>query len=262
MSGRSLTGIAQGVIRYVKAFFANESRTTPNEPPLGPWSTHDANVTAVQCLAKKVGSRPALPAELILQTLDHPSRWICSNRVHLPCSREKEDPKPATCDCGQMGQTVLLTPLIVAGFGAKPRIQVLQSLPPLTADQLSTLRRVVFTFTGHDQGWSSFPPDHKTYRNTWSWFEAAVKREHGEFTTEEAEDRGEQPYKRFQLQRNVHASKEQRSYRKEFGIEHEMLRDAKEGDIIELVACAQYGGWQNVVHAYSIELWLFDKMAD
>ena len=37
-------------------------------------------------------------------------------------------------------------------------------------------RRIIFTITSSDQGWSSVLADHGTYNGSWTWFEAGLER--------------------------------------------------------------------------------------
>ena len=205
------------------------------------WSTHESNIALLECLSRKTPFRPALPAELILQILDQPSRWVCSFQKAIPNSNQTEA-RPFRVPAGRNGQ---------------PGVQVLLSTPAVTEDQLSGLRRIVFTFTSKDQGWSSYPEDYNTYRNTWSWFEVGVRPTN---ETESDPTRGFRPdeYQRYELQRNRHAGKEPESYRIEYGREDPITKNLKPGDVVDLLACAQFGGWENQVHAASIEMWSFD----
>jgi len=63
------------------------------------------------------------------------------------------------------------------------------------------LKKVVVTVVSKDQGWSSFPDDHGTYRGSWTWFELSV----GPPSAESGERwRGE-------VVRNLHAHRSSRS---------------------------------------------------
>lgn len=42
------------------------------------------------------------------------------------------------------------------------------------------LKKAVVTVVSKDQGWSGYPNDHGTYRNSWTWFELSVGRPSGE----------------------------------------------------------------------------------
>jgi hypothetical protein len=46
---------------------------------------------------------------------------------------------------------------------------------PIGSDGLTGIRpvkKVVFVLESHDQGWSSYPDNHGTYEDSWTWFEA------------------------------------------------------------------------------------------
>ena len=50
------------------------------------WTTHDSNLALFNCLSQPIGKRPALPPEVILLILTHPSRWIRLRNESFPLS--------------------------------------------------------------------------------------------------------------------------------------------------------------------------------
>ena len=225
------------------------SESDPNE-----FTIHEANLALYQCLSTATPKRKALPAELILQILEHPTRWVCTYATAFP---DPEAPESRAIR-------------VPAGFdNRQANIQVVLSTEPLAPAEIGRLRSVVFTFTSKDQGWSSYPDHHGTYENTWSWFEAGLRPQTrgGHGTTargEGGDERGEEVgrYERFHLQRNRHAGREQESYRIELGLDSPLLRRMEAGDVIDLLACAQCAGWENQVFEASIEIWSFDDIRE
>ncbi len=154
--------------------------------------------------------------------------------------------------------------------------------PPLTATLIRQLRKVVFTFHAKDQGWSSYHADHESYRNSWTWFEAAVLEsgiesppvksdpnglEAGENHPTGQDDsnpeRDPLPKTRRQhLQYNRHAGRLAESYRCELEVGQGILRDLKEGDRIALLAFAMYPGWVNHVELAGLEIWKLDDLEE
>jgi hypothetical protein len=217
--------------------------------------THRSNLTIMSILAQPGPKRPALPVDIILQILSHHSRWI------------------------QSAQFTLGSPLQVTNtVGAK----VLICTPPLTPQSIRLLRKVVFTFTARDQGWSSYNSDHGTYENSWTWFDAAVRKrrtrppivdDHNElgdgednpddeadFNQELASRANVERIKRQHLQANVHAGRLVKPYRVELEAKQGILQDLEEGDEIALLACASFPGWVNHVEGAGIELWEVDGL--
>ena len=208
-----------------------------SEPPSSeePWTIHDANLTLYSTLSKPSRStrtRSALPPEIILQILEHPSRSILTSYVSA------EYPEEA--------------PLRIRS--QRSPLGLLSSLP-LSADDAKNARKVVFEFKGKDQGWSSYSSDHGTYNNSWSWYEAVVRSanvEKGEFPTE---------VQRFELQRNRHAGQQPETYRIELGEDHDLVKRLAEGNVIGLDACAVFPGWECQVFEARIELWGVDDLS-
>ena len=206
------------------------------------WSTRDSNKAIYECLSTATSHRPALPTEIIFQILNHTSRWVCSF--------EKAD-KPAP--------PIPHAPILVsANPSGRLEIKVILSTPPMTSEGLLNIRRLVFTFESKDQGWSGYRGDHGTYNNTWSWFEAGVRSKDKDSTyADTASESTHDSYKRFHLQRNRHAGRDTESYRIELEKESEIIRGLKPGDVIDLLACAQYPAWQNQVYSAGIEIWSY-----
>ena len=228
------------------------------------WTIHDSNLALYDCLSAKTPNRPALPPEIILQILKLPSRWYC-----LSVASPADTP-----------QSKALAVHVAAEGGGRTVTQVILSFPPLSAETIRRLRRIDFTFTSKDQGWSSFRNDWGTYRNSWTWCEAGVRptRPKVEMPTalqEEQEEKSpsannleqyysqsENPYKRCLLQRNRHAGKELETYCIQMHYDDEFVQSLREGDALDLLACAQYPGWRNQVSHYSIRLWLYDDLKE
>ena len=214
------------------------------------WTTQDENFALYDTLSKPAGKRPALPVELIYQILDHPSRWICGHRSDFPDSSTEDSNSPA---------------LQVRANRGDLQMKVIVTSKPLTAHDILNLREVVFTFTSKDQGHSWDRVNHNTYNGSFSWFEVGVMHitaaPRDKDTIREA-DLKPPDYDRFELQRNRHAGQHPEKYRKEFGLDHEVVRCLKEGDVIELLACAQYPMWSNIVYCAGVEIWKVDNVGN
>lgn len=206
---------------------------------------HEANLALLETLSKPSGRRPAIPTEMVLQIIDHPSRWRLVSANVASCT--------------------LSEPKTISSYAGSEDIA---STAPLTARQVSMLRRVAFTFRSRDQGWSSYPDDHGTFRNSWTWFEARVQRP-AEYDTDgsrqSGNDGGEtlEPHKlSYRLQANRHAMSEPEEYRIELGPSDDLLGALQSGDRVILSAHAQFGGWVNHVDQAAIEMWCVDTLDD
>ena len=205
--------------------------------------THDSNLALLECLSKPSGGRPALPAELVLQILDHPSRWRLISANFESCT--------------------LSSPTSVTAHAESIDVA---STPPFTARQVSLLRKLAFTFQSKDQGWSSYPDDRGTFRNSWTWFEARVEKpvRTGSTVSQEVGDDEEGMSaghnQRLRLQANRHAGDELEEYRIEYGLSKDMVRSLQPGDRVILSAHAQFGGWVNFVNQAAIEIWCVDSL--
>lgn len=222
------------------------------------WTTHDSNLALLECLSTPTSTRPALPTELILQILNHPSRWVRLHSISHPPSAEAVPNKP-----------------IVVIRNRNTGIPVLYTRP-FTTREVGLLRQVVFTFRSRDQGWSSNPDE-----GSWSWFEASLvqlpstdedEQEQfddaaewtgsyewiGEWMERQGERLQNQP--RYKIHTNKHASTEVEQYTIELTDEHELVQRVEEGDSVVLWACAWFPGSENRVYEAKITVLGMDDL--
>ena len=103
------------------------------------------------------------------------------------------------------------------------------------------LRKVVITVVSKDQGWSSSPDDHGTYRGSCTWFELSV----GSSSETPAEKwRGE-------VVRNLHAHGDFKKHTIEI-LDKGLYEKAESGDVLTVWAHAEYLGWRNTVKKVKI----------
>ena len=169
-----------------------------------------------------------LPPEIGLQILDHAEYWILS-RV---CRQEEviydED------DC----------------FDAEPYL----TSAPIQGDRFP-VRKIRLNIWSHDQGWSSFPDEHGTFKNSWTWFELAIERPPGRdeiFTDKEA-----------RVATNLHGIDETMRHQIIIRNDHESrwMQVLQAGDRVSLVPRALYPGWENFVEAATIEIYTWPVLA-
>eukprot|EP00834_Sanchytrium_tribonematis_P001123 NODE_24_length_41419_cov_0.818780.p24 type:complete len:197 gc:universal NODE_24_length_41419_cov_0.818780:20698-21288(+) len=81
----------------------------------------------------------------------------------------------------------------------------------------------------HDQGWSSFPEDQGTYRNSWTY---------GILRTNTVEEK---------CYNNLHAESMWQIHEKWYPHNSNFVQNLNSGDTIQLVIKADFGGWTNSV---------------
>ncbi|KAL8702159.1 MAG: hypothetical protein Q9201_004551 [Fulgogasparrea decipioides] len=214
------------------------SRRSPSSSE-SQWTTHGSNLTTLHCLSRSSPPRPALPLEIILQVIDHPTRWI---RAHYAASQ-------------RVHVTQAERPIIL--------------LPRFTAREIKLLRRLVFRIRSRDQGWSWDRRNHGTFAGSCTWFEAVVRKadEHDEDPSgrdNHGVANDETVKKKFELQRNRHAGTEFEDYEIVWENGDERMAELKdvlmEGDVLELRACARFPAWVNEVEMAEIETWCLDEV--
>lgn len=216
--------------------------TPPSPHESDPWTRHEANVAIHECLSRR---RPPIPNEIVLQILDHPSRWI-RTQINTRVATDGEPIRVSSSlqNCGE--QQILAT-------------------NPLSQPEVPRIRSVVYTFTSRDQGWSSFPTQHDTYEGSFTWFEASLTRPLApDLVESERQDllqlKATKERTRYELQRNRHAGRHPETYRHELGTDHRLLQHAEEGDSVVLWARASFPGWENRLFNAGIEVWCVDDL--
>lgn len=183
--------------------------------------------------------RQKLPAELIPDILDYAEYWV---RRSASCTYQ---------------MTVTEDDLRV-GSRSHPEFQgALYHTSPLVAGDYERwsgrhpVRKVIFTITSKDQGWSSYRLDHGTFNNSWTWFEAVV--------LDWAESAPGIPPRRICT--NIHAGRDWRTYvvtwswDSEEKSEREWIGCLSRGSKIGINVWARFPGWANSVRAANIEIY-------
>ena len=152
------------------------------------------------------------------------------NFLHLqrrPTAEPVGKPKPRTEIIDQREEDVTVR---------KGRVAYLVSRP---IPDGTTLRKVIITVISKDQGWSGYPADHGTYRNSWTWFELSVGP-----SKDSEEWRGE-------VVRNLHAHDGFKEHTVEI-LDGELYEKVKSGDVLTVWALARGPGWMNTVKKVTI----------
>ena len=111
---------------------------------------------------------------------------------------------------------------------------------PLTG----TPKRLDLKVTSHDQGWSSYPEDQGTKRNSWTWGEVDVKDSEGVSKLPERE----------RLFTNRHADNRWQKRARSFGTDEGFMQHWKEGDTLEFYFRSRFPGWCIYVKHVSMTL--------
>lgn len=200
--------------------------------------------------------RQKLPGDLIPLILDFAQLWEIKETTHsLRPDR-----------VGELQAPKLQTSLIIPSY--LPR---------------GAVRRIRFIIESRDQGWSSYPEDHGTYRGSWTWFEAGIRGLDTLNTDDQAtllepvncqhRNALDAEHKRLCLQdvtrykygsrrivTNIHAGREFQKHIVEWDLYHQddnvrsMLKELKGGQRIEVSAHAKFPGWCNYVKSVVIEI--------
>ena len=108
------------------------------------------------------------------------------------------------------------------------------------------LRRVVVQTVSKDQGWSSYPHDHGTHNNSWTWFDIALVR---------SEDGEEKEIVRRKLWSNVHASRQMTVHVIDLECGDDIVDKAVRGDRLCIWASARFPGWRCEIE--KVTVWVF-----
>ncbi|WPH03523.1 Hypothetical protein R9X50_00640300 [Acrodontium crateriforme] len=118
---------------------------------------------------------------------------------------------------------------------------------PLSQHDCRWIRKICFTVESCDQGWSSYPHDHGTYVNSWTWFDAKVKGPDGDF--------------KHMVFANVHAGRDYHIHRVQWTAdstdenEKKFFEHLLTGNELSLVPMARYAGWRNRVKNARIDVY-------
>ena len=146
-------------------------------------------------------------------------------------------------------------PVHAIGSLQQPGLHYLSS-DPIGNEKLRVLqpiRKIVFTITSKDQGWSDNHASHGTYNSSYTWFEAVTR---GRDVVEATPDQSRT------IVHNVHAGKEYKTHvvTWTYDAEDEQERDwvndnLKKGRQVDITVWARYPGWVNNVAAARIDVY-------
>lgn len=185
--------------------------------------------------------RQKLPADVVPAILDYAEYWVKSSAnctYHMTVTEDDLRVGSRTADSPEFqGPLYHTSPLIAGDY---------EELSPL-----HPLRKVVFTITSKDQGWSDYRQDHGTYNNSWTWFEATVL-DWGSVAPEI-------PARRICI--NIHAGRDWKTHKvtwtwdSEDKSESEWITRLCRGQKIGINVWAQFAGWSNSIRAATIDIY-------
>lgn len=200
--------------------------------------------------------RQKLPSDLIPLILDFAQLWEVVETA--------QSPRPDRV--GELQAPKLQAALIVPAY--LPR---------------GAIRRIRFIVESRDQGWSSYPEDHGTYRGSWTWFEAGVRGLDASNTDDQdsllepvdCQHRNalDTEHRRLCLQHvtrykygsriivtNIHAGGDFVKHIVDWDLCHEdddvrrMVKELKGSHRIEVSAHAMFPGWCNYIKSVTVEI--------
>ncbi|OGM47234.1 hypothetical protein ABOM_003929 [Aspergillus bombycis] len=163
-----------------------------------------------------------LPAEIVLEVLDYAEYWLLS-RVARADEMQYEER-----DC--RGQTPYLISAPIQG-------------------ERHPVQKIQITVWSHDQGWSSYPQDHGSFNNSWTWFDLGIARPPGRDDISKNAN--------LRLATNVHASKKTVCHEITYRSDQNLwwVRNLQAGDRISIIPRALFPGWRNFVEKACIEIY-------
>lgn len=109
------------------------------------------------------------------------------------------------------------------------------------------VQQIVIDIWSHDQGWSSYPEDHGTYRGSWTWFDLGIQRPQG---------RKDITAGLPGLVTNVHASSETRHHQVVYRRDDQpWIEYLQAEDRISIIPQARFPGWVNYTEGASIAIY-------
>ncbi|RIB22164.1 hypothetical protein C2G38_2014478 [Gigaspora rosea] len=115
-------------------------------------------------------------------------------------------------------------------------------------------KKIEIACESHDQGWSSYPRDHGTYNNSWTWGEISIitpkKNNNLEVRLIEKE-----PITRYRVYTNKHAVDDWQTHNFEFLSHHPLVKSLQPGDIVGLWIRSCYPGWRNYIKRAEIKFY-------
>jgi len=184
--------------------------------------------------------RQKLPPELVPSILDFAEYWVkssasCSYHMNIT----ESDLRVGSESSSELKGALYHTSPLIAGDYER-------------FSALNPVRKVTFTITSKDQGWSSYPENHGTYENSWTWFEAVV--------LDWDENDINQPIPPRRICTNVHAGSDYKTnvitwtWNSEDEQERMWINRLRRGSKIGINVWARFPGWSNSVHAANIDV--------
>jgi hypothetical protein len=180
--------------------------------------------------------RQKLPPELVPSILDFAEYWLLSEkslRRHQSIAQRHLQRD----DGGERGFLYLLSDPIASDY--------------LQYSSLHPVRKIIFTLSSRDQGWSDFSNDHGTRNNSWTWFDAVVQ--------DTATDYAAAPPRR-RLATNIHAGQDWEKQVITWGEDAEdeeeshWIKTLEREQMIGVEVYARFQAWTNRVRWAKIQI--------
>ena len=179
--------------------------------------------------------RQVLLPELVPPVLDHANYWIRSSSQRVEKATVTERATRHASSQEQAGLHYLSSePIGIEGLS-----------------RLHPVRKIRFTITSKDQGWSDYRQWHGTYQHSWTWFEATTR---GRDVVDAA------PAESRRICTNIHAGKEYETHvitwtdDADDADEARFVKSFQRGHQIDITVWACFPGWTNHVAGARIEV--------
>lgn len=179
--------------------------------------------------------RQKLPPELVPSIIDFAQYWLRSEKS-LRRHESIAQRHLGRDDRGERGFMYLLSEPIAGDY--------------MHQCSLHPVRKIIFTLSSRDQGWSSFAQDHGTRNNSWTWFDAVVQDNTPDYATAPSSRR---------ITTNIHAGQDWERQVITWSAdsendERDWLMSLRRGQRVGIEVWARYPGWTNRVRSAKIEI--------
>lgn len=112
-----------------------------------------------------------------------------------------------------------------------------------------TVKKIGVTIWSHDQGWISYPQEHSSFNNSWTWFDLKITRPAGRDDISKDAN--------LRLETNVHASEDTMCHEIIYRSDQDLrlVQNLEPGDKISIIPRALFPGWTNFVENACIDIY-------
>lgn len=115
--------------------------------------------------------------------------------------------------------------------------------------ELYPVKKIGVTIWSHDQGWISYPQEHSSFNNSWTWVDLKITRPAGRDDISKDAN--------LRLETNVHASEDTMCHEIIYRSDQDLrlVQNLEPGDRISIIPRALFPGWTNFVENACIDIY-------